>query len=120
MSSSILLTNVQDVAYNNDFKKIVILLLMIGILMIFIGYQQEKSLSPFPQVIYKYIPKSYYDEMFSQMPIISTFSKLFNSASPWEAAKPGYDQYNDIYTYNHFTRKGAYNFYDHQDSYYEY
>jgi len=115
-----MITPITNVGYETDFKKIVILLLMVGMLMIFIGYQQEKSLSPFPHVLYKYIPKSYYDEMFSQIPIISTFTKLFNNASPWEEAKPGYDQYNDIYSYNHFTKKGEYNFFDHQDSYYEY
>ena len=103
-----------------DGKKIIILLLILGIIMVIFGYYREKDLNPFPQIIYKYIPKSYYDELYHNTPIISHFSKLFNNSSPWMKAKPVYDNLNDIYTYNHFTKKGAYNFYDNQDTYYEY
>ena len=108
-----------ETGYDNSFKKIVILLLIIGLVMLYIGYMQEKTLSPFPQVIYKYIPKSYYDELYQQAPITTIFSKLFNNASPWMAAKPGYD-HNEAYTWNNFTKKGAFNFYDNQDTYYDY
>lgn len=114
------ITPISEVGYDIGFKKILMLLLIIGLVMLFIGYQQEKSLSPFPQIIYKYIPKSYYDEMYQNTPVTSIFSKMFNNASPWMSAKPGYDQRSDIYTYNHFTKQGSYNFYDHQDTYYEY
>ena len=101
-------------------KKIIILLLLIGLVMIFVGYYQVKDLSHYPQIIYKYIPKSYYDEMFNQASVRSIFGRMFNNASPWHSAKPGYDRYDPIYSYNHFTRKGAYNFYDNQDLYYDY
>ena len=102
------------------FKKIIILLLLIGLVMIFVGYYQIKDLTNYPQVIYKYIPKSYYDEMFIQAPITSVFGKMFNNSSPWHSAKPGHDHHEPVYTYNHFTKKGAYNFYDNQDLYYDY
>lgn len=99
---------------DNGSKKIIILLLLLGLAMILISTYQEKS---FPQTIFKYIPKSYYDEMYYNRPITSIFGKMFHNASPWSEAKPGYDQYSPIYSYNHFTKKGAFNFYDNQDIY---
>lgn len=107
---------------NTDYspgKKIVILLLILGILMTVMGYWKYEDYKVHPNVVYKYIPKSYYDELYINTPIYKLFGKMFNSACPWVKAKPGYDPKPNIpYFFNHFAKNVT--AYDNQDFYQDY
>lgn len=121
MSSNVVTTTpVVDCTIDNTMKKIVLVMLILGVVMIVVGYNLHQNTQSFPEIIYKYIPKSYYDEMFIQPPVRSIFGRMFSNVSPWHEAKPGYDYTEPIYSYNHFVKRGAYNFYDNQDLYYDY
>lgn len=98
-------------------KKIVLVLLILGIIMIVVGYYRHSDMKNYQHVIYKYIPKSYYDELYIQPSVRSIFTKMFNNASPWMEAKPGHDD-KSFYGYNHFIKNYAdKRTYDHADLY---
>lgn len=66
-------------------KTVSITLFFMGILMIVIGYYQNKlkRVSKKEKIKYKFIPRSYYDEQLSNDTTESHFSSLFDSNSPW-------------------------------------
>ena len=62
-------------------KSLVLFFLFIGLIMIIMG--QNKNQNPLPFVEYRYIPKSFTDEQYERLPIMSTFGKLFTHHDPW-------------------------------------
>lgn len=99
-------------------KKIVMLILILGIMMVGQKYWMKEPYSG-PNLIYKYIPKSYYDELYFETPVRRMFGKMFHNAIPWMEAKPGYDKLpRTPYFFNHFAKNVS--AYDNQDFYQDY
>ncbi len=53
---------------------------------------QAKNQTPPPRVEYRYIPKSFTQEQFERLPIMSIYGKLFTHQDPWtnQEGYPGY------------------------------
>jgi len=64
-------------------KSIVILLLIIGIIMIVMGYNREYSKCPNPIIEYRFIPRTFYDEQLSAPNLMKQFSSLFEDENVW-------------------------------------
>jgi hypothetical protein len=86
--------------YNRNKKKIkkmnsfVFLFLLIGIMMMFIGYLKSNQSCPPPIVEYRYIPRSFEDEQVLETPVLSIFGKMFSDVSPWER-EVGYSTFSE-------------------------
>lgn len=72
-------------------RSIVLFFLFLGILFMVIG--QHKNSHPVNTVEYRYIPRSFTDEQYQQLPIMATFGNLFTHPDPW-LTSIGYDSYN--------------------------
>jgi len=64
-------------------KSVVILLLIIGIVMIIMGYYREYSKCPNPIIEYRFIPRTFYDEQLSTPNLMKQFSGLFEDENVW-------------------------------------
>jgi hypothetical protein len=63
-------------------KSLIIFVFLMGI--IFIIYdQQEKHCAP-PRIEYRYLPQTFNQEQYQQMPIMATYGDLFYKPTPFE------------------------------------
>ena len=61
-------------------KSIAILLLIIGIVMIVIGYLKDKDNCDVPKIEYRYIPRNFGDEQNSTSNLKDLYADMFNNA----------------------------------------
>lgn len=66
-------------------KTIIILVLFIGLFMVTHGiYEQKlKNVSEKEKIVYKFIPRTYYEEQLSDNNVMTKLSSMFNDNSPW-------------------------------------
>lgn len=64
-------------------KSFVILLLMVGIVMITVGYMENYKQCPLPKIEYRYIPRSFYEEQVSSVNLKNYYSDMFNEPDTW-------------------------------------
>ena len=64
-------------------KSIVFIIFIIGIIFITIGYTQNYNKCPPPQIEYRYIPRSFYEEQITSMNLKNFYSDVFNQPSTW-------------------------------------
>lgn len=63
-------------------KSIILFFFFLGVILIMMGNRNDEC--PPPRVEYRYIPRDFNEEMYSQVPILATYGKLFTHADPWE------------------------------------
>jgi hypothetical protein len=67
-------------------KTIVILILFIGLFLIMNGVYEEKlkNIETSPKIVYKFIPRTYYEEQMFDNDVMGKMAKQFNSDGlPW-------------------------------------
>ena len=75
-------------------RSIVILLLLLGVIMIAVGYVKTNQECPPPVVEFRYVPKTFEQEQDLPVPLLSIYGKMFNNASPWQVTQGYADQVN--------------------------
>ena len=63
-------------------KSFIIFFFLVGIIFMIMGNQKFDS--PPPRIEYRYIPKTFEEEQYDQVPILATFGKLFTHSSPFD------------------------------------
>jgi hypothetical protein len=66
-------------------RSVVIFLFCFGIILIIhsIYDQKYKAIQNNVRVEYRFIPRTYYDEQLSSIPVSSMFKNMFDKESPW-------------------------------------
>jgi hypothetical protein len=66
-------------------KSYVTLFFFIGILMITVGYINQKQKCPPPIIEYRYIPRTFEQQQDNPVKISQVYSQMFEEPSPWVA-----------------------------------
>jgi len=64
-------------------KSILLFIFLLGIFMILFGYSKNYQKCPEPQIEYRYIPRSFYEEQMTPTNIFKSFKAMFNNPSTW-------------------------------------
>jgi hypothetical protein len=64
-------------------KSILLFVFLIGIFMVLFGYSKNFQKCPEPQIEYRYIPRSFYEEQMSPPEIFKSFNGMFNDKDTW-------------------------------------
>ncbi len=66
-------------------KSLILVLLVIGLVMIGVGYVKSNMQCPPPRIEYRYVPKSFNEEQQVHTPIMamSGMSDMFGKEDPW-------------------------------------
>lgn len=74
-------------------KTLVILVLFVGMFLIIQGVYDEKLkvAQDKKQIVYKFIPRTYYEEQLQENELESKMSKMFSQVSPWYDRAQGPD-----------------------------
>jgi len=64
-------------------KSLILVLLMVGIIMIVVGYNRQFLVCPNPKIEYRYIPRTFYDEQLTGGTVMKQFSSMFADENPW-------------------------------------
>lgn len=64
-------------------KTILLLLMILGMILIVQSYSSQFQRCPLPQIEYRYIPRSFYDEQMNSVSVKSLYSDMFNEAETW-------------------------------------
>jgi hypothetical protein len=64
-------------------KTILVVLLILGSILISVGYQKQYSKCPNPTIEYRFIPRTFYDEQLSEPNIMKQFSDMFEKQTIW-------------------------------------
>ncbi len=69
----------------------IMVLLMIGVIMVAVGYVKSNQQCPPPRIEYRYVPKSFNEEQQVHTPIMamSGMSGMFNNEDPWLGGRVG-------------------------------
>ena len=65
-------------------KSISIFLLIAGLVLLIVGYYENKQNCPNKQIEYRYIPRQFYEEQVSSTNLKSLYSDMFDKASVWQ------------------------------------
>lgn len=60
-----------------------ILLLALGVLSIVYSYSSQFKTCPLPQIEYRYIPRSFYDDQVNSVSVKNLYSDMFNTSETW-------------------------------------
>jgi len=76
--------------YNSDrvsevlnFRFIVLVLFIIGVIFIVIEVTKSYNECPVPEIKYRYLPRSFKDEQKEPVPINDLYGRMFDEPSPW-------------------------------------
>jgi hypothetical protein len=69
---------------------------MIGLLLIIISIVREYNQCEPPQIIYRYIPRTFIEEQENPVPLDDIFYEMFNNPTPWVASVDIERKKNDI------------------------
>lgn len=76
--------------YNSDrvsevlnFRFIVLVLFIIGVIFIVIEVTRSYNECPVPEIKYRYLPRSFKDEQNEPVPINDLYGRMFDEPSPW-------------------------------------
>lgn len=64
-------------------RTVIITLLILGLLMMIIGYFQNYKDCPLPRIEYRYVPRSFYEEQVSGLSLNNLYSDIFNDQEIW-------------------------------------
>jgi hypothetical protein len=64
-------------------KSIALLLLLIGIVLITIGYTKMKIKCPPPRIEYRFVPQTFLDQQLDSANISNALGSLFEGKDPW-------------------------------------
>ena len=64
-------------------KSILLFVFLLGIFMVLFGYSKSYQKCPEPQIEYRYIPRSFYEEQMSPSDIFKSFNGMFNNKDTW-------------------------------------
>lgn len=64
-------------------KSFILIIFIIGIVFVTIGYMENYNKCPPPQIQYRYIPRSFYEEQVSSTNIRKFYSDIFNEPDTW-------------------------------------
>ena len=64
-------------------KTIIIMLMFIGIISIAIALSKNSQVCPPQKVVYKYIPRTFEEEMNEPVYVSDIFADMFSQQSPW-------------------------------------
>ena len=64
-------------------KSFLLFLIVIGLVLIVQSYSSQFKTCPLPQIEYRYIPRSFYDEQMNSVSVKSTYSDMFNEPETW-------------------------------------
>ncbi|AYV82010.1 MAG: hypothetical protein Homavirus2_14 [Homavirus sp.] len=75
-------------------KAIVLTLLFLGLLMIIIDVVRIKAglVQQKPKIIYRYVPKTFEEEMLDPIYVSEVFNNMFSQPSPWVGSIRTYDE----------------------------
>ncbi len=68
-------------------KSLVFLFLLVGFVLVVIGFVKTNQDCPPPIVQFRYIPKTFNQEQSVQQPISSIFGTMFDNVSPWQETR---------------------------------
>jgi hypothetical protein len=74
-------------------RSIVILFLLVGIILLAIGYIKSNQSCPPPVVEFRYIPRTFEQEQDAPTPLLSIFGKMFKDDSAWTQTQGYADKY---------------------------
>lgn len=69
---------------------------MIGLLLIIISIVREYNQCEPPQIIYRYVPRTFIEEQENPVPLDDIFYEMFNNPTPWVASVDIERKKNDI------------------------
>lgn len=64
-------------------RSVSLLILIIGLLLIVIGYMEQKQYCGEPKVEYRYIPRNFYEEQNAEIDLKNMYNNMFNGNSVW-------------------------------------
>ena len=64
-------------------RSIVLFFTFIGIICMTIGYVKSNMKCPPPIIKFKYVPQTFKQEQYNEIPLTATFGKMFEKDSPW-------------------------------------
>jgi hypothetical protein len=64
-------------------KSILLFVFLIGTFMVLFGYSKSYQKCPEPQIEYRYIPRSFYEEQMTPPEIFKSFNGIFNDEDTW-------------------------------------
>ena len=64
-------------------KSLIILLIMVGIIFIAVGYIKDNQMCPPPLIEYRYLPKTFKQDMNEPVPVSVLYGQMFQDTSPW-------------------------------------
>ena len=70
-------------------KVLILLLLIIGLILITIGYVKTNNFCPHSKVEYRYIPRTFEQEQNNELPLMAVHGKMFKDISPLEKSYGG-------------------------------
>jgi hypothetical protein len=70
-------------------KVLILLLIVIGLILITIGYVKTNQFCPPQKVEYRYIPRTFEQEQNNQLPLMAIHGKMFKDISPLENSYGG-------------------------------
>jgi hypothetical protein len=68
-------------------KSLSFFLLFTGIVLISVGYVRSENREKPSRVEFRYLPRTFEEEQATNVPLFSTFSKLFQDRDPWSKDK---------------------------------
>ena len=75
-------------------RSIVILFLLVGIILLAVGYIKSNQSCPPPVVEFRYVPRSFEQEQDVPQPVLSIFGSMFSDDSAWMQTQGYADKYN--------------------------
>ena len=73
-------------------KSIIILIFIVGLVMVVSGFYKQNLKCPKPQIVYRYVPKTFEEEQENPPSVLKMFSGLFNDPSAWQTQKMGLEK----------------------------
>jgi hypothetical protein len=81
-------------------KSFILILLIVGIVLLTVGYTQNYKNCPLPKIEYRYIPRSFYEEQVSSVNLKNLYSDMFNEPDTWSKYPVGnvesIDKFNPV------------------------
>ena len=74
-------------------RSIVILFLLVGIILLAVGYIKSNQACPPPVVEFRYVPRTFTQEQDVPQPVLSIFGNMFSEDSAWMQTQGYADKY---------------------------
>lgn len=68
----------------------------VGIILVVIGLTKSSNQCPAPQVVYRYVPRTFTEDQENPVPLDDIFYNMFNNPTPWVSSVDVQRRRNDI------------------------